>query len=413
MSDAALTGTPSRLRPTADGLQRVAHPPRSASRARLEALHDRRQRAEDKAADDWYALRGKKCRVDHLPTLAAFLLWLEGCVRAEGREFQRSKAQIIRGMARHLDGRWRLTGTVRGDERRYAMYVRRRLEDAVELGWVEPIDGRAWKTLWKDDGSSPGILIRVPAGVAQSVAATLSPRLGGPRRERPPTPSRPGADHRPAARRARKSGEVCYPSRRTPASEVVLDPPTRAQTRGAEPGRTRSQGSACGRPNYPGRRDTSGPLADPNLGAALKRCRELGIEGGVPALVAAVEAGENPLAASVVAWEVLRRGTGESVDVRLHPLRWRQLSRALVRAQAYGSGGSAGAGFAVDVLVAEMEASAREGWAPRPIIARSRKRTRAIAARHAGTTVQSLAHFGCLLDRLSKRWRRELREAAA
>ncbi|MDP9385987.1 MAG: hypothetical protein M3P50_12305 [Actinomycetota bacterium] len=130
----------------------------------------------------------------------------------------------------------------------------------------------------------------------------------------------------------------------------------------------------------------------------------------------AARAGENPLAVVLAAWVLLRREAGFSVDARLHPKRWRQLSRALMRGERYAGGGHGAIGAGAEMLIDALEESADRGWAPLEITCyrlptAPGRTTEAMNARNAGTTVFSLAHFGCWLDQTTRRDRRRVRDA--
>jgi hypothetical protein len=170
------------------------------------------------------------------------------------------------------------------------------------------------------------------------------------------------------------------------------------------PERTRSQ-----RTDY-GPVDASGPLAAPDLGVAFVTARRLASRGGLAAVLRAAEGGLNQLAAAVAVWELQRRETGRSMDVRLHPRRWRQLSRALERADRYAGGGLGRAGHGVGLVIDLLAELVLRRWEPLPVTSRGgQRRTRELRARNAGTEVDSMAHVICLLDQETRQWRRDVR----
>jgi hypothetical protein len=112
--------------------------------------------------------------------------WLFGAVRVEKRNGQtgqvidRTIGQLITGFAFDLD--WELSGDRRADRARFRPQVLRRLGYLVGMGLIE-----GWEDRVDARGESMGIRIYVPAGVAQSVEASL--RAYRPMRRPAPPPS--------------------------------------------------------------------------------------------------------------------------------------------------------------------------------------------------------------------------------
>jgi hypothetical protein len=149
-----------------------------------------------------------------------------------------------------------------------------------------------------------------------------------------------------------------------------------------------------------------GPIDDATVGAAVIAARALGSEGGVSALRAAAYEGLDGVAVVLAGWELLRRESGVSMDVRLRPARWRDLRDAIDLADRWA--GERGAGAVL--FLSLMQSAAWEDWRPGPYKSQHAEVADALNAAAEGQAVVSLAHFICRVQQEARRWRRHWRE---
>ena len=187
----------------------------------IAAAHDARardrHRIEAKLRADFERSEGHEIWPNQEPHTYAFAHYLVAIIRADpsgGLAIHRSKPQMVRGFAEHCG--WELFPTVKQLEHAYGHRVKRLLRLFTRMGWLEGAEAQ-----WEGPQST-GILLRVPAGVAQSVqaAGTVAPRrrggphapppgASGPPPAPPPRPSAaPAADGEPGPGRASRLGDA-------------------------------------------------------------------------------------------------------------------------------------------------------------------------------------------------------------
>jgi hypothetical protein len=242
---------------------------------------------------DFEATYGRRAITPQLDGITAVRRWLHGAIAVEkangqtGRTIHRSWAQMFLGVARDLD--WHLHGPRRQIHARYCNQVKRRLDHLVDIGDLE-----AWEPVYNANQESTGILLRVPAGVAQSVRPARIPR----RFRRPGQVAqsarqlaRRGLAERP---RARRSAELSSPFGTTSRSgSSVLSSPPAGDERAAA--LVREAAAAC----------------PPRLRGQLRRLTTALV--GWPrrprgVLAAAAGHGASPVVVALAAWELATDG---------------------------------------------------------------------------------------------------------
>jgi hypothetical protein len=156
------------------------------------------------AADDFSRVKGHApwpSQIDRLEAMGRHLRWL---LDHEGDAVIRSFPQIFRALGLPV------TGNVKRDRARHRSTTARRLDDMVEMGWLD-----GWQPVLKANGEGRGILLRVRRDSSVGGAHPSSFR-------RPPRPPRrPGPPSPPV------SGEG---PRRRPSSCRELVPPLREKS---------------------------------------------------------------------------------------------------------------------------------------------------------------------------------------
>jgi hypothetical protein len=114
-------------------------------------------------AHDYAAAYGRDPRYDCLDWLERFGRWIGSLSVDEHREVLRSVPQFARALGLPYDG------TVKGARSRYRDQFVRSLGYLQRMGWVESVEA-----VYEPNGEGRGILVRLPAGVAQSVRAAES-----------------------------------------------------------------------------------------------------------------------------------------------------------------------------------------------------------------------------------------------
>jgi hypothetical protein len=271
-------------------------------------------RTRARLAREWELTTGRVAPGPQLDGITATWLWLRGAIAVEkahggdGTLIRRSVPQIIRGVANDLD--WELTGVARADLDRYGSQVKNRLRYLEILGYAA-----GWEPVESPAGEGLGILVHVPAGVAQSVQPARLYRRS--RRPGAPPPSARQLARRGLARlgRAHRSGDFPQPS--GPSSGAVDLPPLTVL-----PGDER----ACMREAPTASVDAIERACTPSLRPALRRLRTalVGAERPRRVLLEAARDGVPAVVVALAAWEVATNGQAPRLS-----LEWRsQLERS-------------------------------------------------------------------------------------
>lgn len=265
--------------------------------------HEEWHRARDQVVHDFELVYGRQPIGPQADGITAVRRWYHGAIAVEkrngqtGRRIHRPWGQMFRGVANDLD--WELGPTYAENCKRYRNQVARRLDHLVAMGDIE-----RWEPVYDARGESTGILIHVPAGVAQSVQPSL-------RFRRSRRPGGTSSSARQLARRGLASHgrldrprELSNPSGNCGAGGVpsVVNPPRGTSACVSARG---GVGSASV--------DAIERACTPTLRPALRRLRTALREADRPrrVLADACRAGESPVVVALACWELATDGQRE------------------------------------------------------------------------------------------------------